>query len=141
MQKTSLGHLAPSDGQAQQHMKGLKVDQAVSVTIVRPRNIKFHRLFFKALDIVWKNGGDEKYDNFNAFRDEILMRAGHYREHVHLSGKISYQAKSISFAKMGELEFNEIYYKCLDVMIEHFMPGMEREKLDKEIRERVGGFY
>ena len=137
LHKTEIGHLAPSDGQAQQTLKKLKVDQPVLVKITKPRNIGMHRKFFALMQIGFDN--QEKYDTLDAFRKEVTMRAGWYKEHHHVTGAISYEAKSIAFNKMDELEFQELFYKCIDVILRHFMPGGDPELLKAEV-ERVSGF-
>ena len=135
--KTELGHLAPLDEKAKSYLKGLKRDQPVYVTLRKPRNPGFHRKFFALMQIGFDN--QEKYDALEAFRKEVTMRAGWYVEHHHLTGKISYEAKSISFSAMDELEFQELFYKCIDIIIEHFMPGTDRQAIEAEV-ERITGF-
>ena len=101
LHKTQLGHLAPSDAQAKEYLRRIKKESPLLVKITKPRNVGFHRKFFALMDIGFEN--QEKYDTLEAFRKEVVMRAGWFVEHHHLTGKISYEAKSISFAKMDEL--------------------------------------
>ena len=107
------------------------------VTVTRPRNIGMHRKFFALMDLAFEN--QDKYTAFEAFRKEVVMRAGWYIEHHHITGKISYEAKSVSFTKMDELEFQELFYKCIDIIIAHFMVGADKGDITAEV-ERVSGF-
>ena len=96
-----------------------------------------HRKFFALMEIGFQN--QDKYDSLEAFRHEVTMRAGWYLEHHHVTGAISYQAKSISFTKMSELEFQELFHKCIGVIIDHFLPGTSADDMKAEV-ERVSGF-
>ena len=138
MKKTASGKLEPADGQALQVLKGIKTDTIVKAKITKPRNVMFHRKFFALLDLAFQN--QDKYDAFEPFRKEVVMRAGWYVEHHHLTGAISYEAKSISFAKMDQIEFEELYWACIDVICKYLMPGMDRNALHSEVQEKIAGF-
>jgi hypothetical protein len=48
----------------------------------------------------------------------VLIAAGFYEQTFGLDGRLRLEAKSISFAKMEEPEFNEVYNRCLDVLLQ-----------------------
>lgn len=125
--------LHADDETGRAYVKKLKPGEAVLVSMRKPRNAKFHRKFFALLNIAYEN--QERYGNFEAFRKEVTMRAGHWDEHVHLSGKVSYTAKSIAFHEMDDLEFGELYQKAIDVIIEHFLPGTDPGELQQAADE------
>lgn len=133
VRKTASQSLAATDDEGREYLKGLALGEPVMVTVKKPRNGKFHRKYFALLGVAFEN--QDKYEDREAFRAEVIMRAGYWVEHVHVSGKVSYTAKSISFASMDELEFSELYRKSVDVIINYFMPGMEPGELDRAVNE------
>lgn len=54
--------------------------------------------------------------SFDAYRDWVTIQAGFYTEHVYPDGSSNRRAKSISFAKMDELEFQQLYKSVLNVL-------------------------
>lgn len=103
----------------------------------KERNYLFHKKYFALLAVAFEN--QDKYDNGEAFRKEVIMRAGYYEKHVHLTGQASYTAKSISFKSMDEMEFEKLYQTSIDVILKHFLVGMEGEKLKEEV-DRIVSF-
>ncbi len=136
LRKTVNGNLSPSDMDSRTYLKNLAVGEDVRVTIKKPRNIKFHRKFFSLLHLAHDN--QDIYDDFDAFRYEVTLRAGFWKEHTHVTGKISYIPKSISFGSMDEIEFAELYSKSIDVILKHFMVGTDPEELARQADEYVG---
>ena len=128
--------LLPDDDTARAYLKRLKPGEPVLVNVKKPRNIKFHRKFFALLQIAFDN--QDKYDDFEAFRKEVTMRAGHWQEHVHVTGAVSYTAKSIAFHNMDELEFSQLYSQAIDAIIAYFMPDTDPEELNRAVEEVLG---
>lgn len=54
--------------------------------------------------------------SFEAYREWVTIQAGYYTEHVYPDGSRNRRAKSISFAKMDELEFQQLYKSALNVL-------------------------
>ena len=131
--RRSRDTLVPGDKVSEALLKKVPMGTFVEVEIKRPRNLQFHRKFFALLHTVFDN--QEKYEDFEAFRKEVTMRCGYWKEHHHLSGKVSYEAKSISFADMDELEFAELYEKAIQVLLENFIPGTDIDALEREVLE------
>jgi len=95
---------------------------------VFPRNPKFHRKMFALLTVgfdCWEP--DRKkfaYDgrpiekNFERFREQVLILAGHYDQVFSLRGdKMELVAKSISYASMDDAEFEVLYSAVIDVLL------------------------
>jgi hypothetical protein len=136
--KAHNNSLRASDGQAEQYLSKIPFNEQLVVSVVRPRNPMFHRKFFSLLQLVFEN--QERYDNFEQFRKEIVMRAGYYEEHVHLTGKVSYTARSLAFDKMDETEFAELYDKCCAVIIEYFWPDIQQHDLEEAVLDYQGEY-
>ncbi|MFC0227432.1 DUF1367 family protein [Serratia aquatilis] len=54
--------------------------------------------------------------SFEAFRSWATIEAGHYLSHYMPDGSIRKEPKSISFAKMDDIEFAELYKATIDVL-------------------------
>lgn len=54
--------------------------------------------------------------SFEAFRAWVTIEAGFYNEYQMPDGTIRKEPKSISFAKMDDLEFSQLYKSVLDVL-------------------------
>ncbi|MDS1351987.1 bacteriophage protein, partial [Klebsiella pneumoniae] len=54
--------------------------------------------------------------SFEAFRAWVTIEAGFYNEYQMPDGPIRKEPKSISFAKMDDLEFSQLYKSVLDVL-------------------------
>ena len=136
MRKNLNQCLEPADDMASEYLRNVKIGEMYLVNIRKPRNLQFHRKFMALIKIAWDN--QERYDVFEAVRKEVTMRAGFFVEHVHISGKVSYEAKSIAFAAMDELEFADLYSKAIDVILKHFMPGTDPEALEQAVEDVLG---
>ena len=136
MVKNQFGKLSAEDDDAKSYMAKLKNGDAVLVKVRKPRNVQFHRKYFALLQTVFEN--QERYEDFEAFRKEVVMRAGYWTIHHHVTGKVSYDAKSIAFDKMDELEFSELYNKSIDVILEYFLPDTSRDELEEAVLDFAG---
>ena len=127
--------LVPSLPVDVEKLRQWKNGEILQVEITKPRNIKFHRKYFALLNIAFDN--QDRYDNFEAFRQEVIMRAGYFKTHIHLSGKQSFSAASISFAKMDEFQFEDLFHKSIDVIINYFMPKASEEDIKKMVEANI----
>lgn len=104
-------------------IKKLKAGEFYNCTISQPRNIKFHRKFFALIKMIYDN--QEIYKSVDRLRKDLLIEAGHVEPWVDFHGEIRREAKSISFAKMTEEEFSELYSLVLDEIVTHFNFGKQ----------------
>jgi len=105
-------------------VQSLKHGETVKAVITKPRNIKFHRKFFSLLNFgfdYWQPApaewqGIQAEKSFKIFREQTTILAG-YREVTHnLDGSVKVVAKSISFAKMEDDEFEKLYKAVFNVI-------------------------
>lgn len=54
--------------------------------------------------------------SFDAYREWVTIQAGYYTEHVYPDGSCNRRPKSISFASMDEIEFQQLYKSALNVL-------------------------
>ena len=101
------------------------------------RNIAFHRKFFALLNMaydLWDPGEiNSKYGtpkkNFTMFRKDTTILAGYYHTVIRLDGSVRIEADSISFSKMDDKTFGELYSNVIDVFIEQ-IPEMNKMTAD-----------
>ena len=111
----SIDGLIPVEEDAEKVLKRIGLGEVVQMDYKPARNYKFHKKFFAMIQHVFEN--QDKYDLLEDMLIEVKLQAGHYQEHVTTGGKITYQAKSISFDHMDELEFQEFYEKAIQGVI------------------------
>ncbi len=99
-------------------LKKIKALKMVKCEITQPRNIGYHRKFFALINMVYQN--QERYNNLDNLRKDLIIEAGFYNEHIDLQGVVQQDAKSISFSKMKEDEFDELFNRVLDQIVNHF---------------------
>ncbi|MCR4303702.1 MAG: DUF1367 family protein [Gallionella sp.] len=131
-------------------LKDMEPGEMARVEAVVPRNGKFHRKFFALLTVGfehWQSGRKHKtykgrpvQKNFETFREDITVLAGFYEQHFDVRGNMVLKAKSISFAKMDDIEFERLYNAVADVLLAHVLTTYAgRDELD-EIVEKVMRF-
>lgn len=124
MTKTISGQLAPMDDFAVQKIAALKVGQAVKVTYRLVRNPKFHRKAFALFKLAFEawDAPELEYKGlpvakeFNQFRKDLTILAGHYKAVVNFRGEVRLNAKSLSFGNMDETEFAQVYKDILNTV-------------------------
>ena len=131
-------------------LKNLEPGELCEITTKLPRNSKFHRKFFMMLTIgfdYWFTGRKQKTykgqpvtKNFDYFRDDVLILAGHYEQTFGIDGKLKLIAKSISFSSMDQPEFEVIYNSVLDVLLGKVLITYKDRDEVNEVVEKMLGF-
>jgi len=98
------------------NLKKLKAGEFLECEIRMPRNVGFHRKFFALINMVYQN--QSTYNNIEHLRRDLIIEAGFYEEWADFNGEVKRRAKSISFSSMGEDEFQELYDRVLDVIVD-----------------------
>lgn len=132
--KTRNGYaLSPAHDTDLEAIKSLPTGQPLRCKITRIRNVDHHRKYFALLNYafdVWEppdNHVGEK--NFDRFRKDIIILAGFYNSYIRLNGDTRLEAKSISFANMGQDEFEQLYDKTIDVIIKYALTNYTGDEL------------
>lgn len=124
------GALWPATEADKERFRKWPQGQVVDVEWKRPRNPQFHRKFFALVNMAYQHSEAPSPD---AFLDSLKILAGHYENIALPDGRIWLRPKSISFANMGEDEFDEFYSRCLDAILTHIMPGVDPAEVEKMI--------
>jgi len=96
----------------------------------KPRNYGYHRKYMAMLKYLEQNC--DKYNCIEAYKQELKLRTGYYTIHTTSKGVEVPILKSISFAEMDQVEFEEFFSKCIDAILMWFIPG-EKEKMIDDI--------
>ena len=138
--KISIDTMVAEDEESRAWLAKRPLHALIEAETKELRNPGHHRKFFALLKIVHENLPERMYDyNIDDFREDLTIEAGHFRNawdwrHQKMRSK----AKSISFAKMDQHEFEQFYDRCCDVIIRDFWPDMDKATLKAEVAEMCG---
>lgn len=116
---------------------------------VIPRNARFHFKFFALLNVgfdAWEPGRKRKtykgfpvQKDFEQFREDVTIAAGHFTQTFGLNGKFKLKAKSISFASMDDAEFERVYSSVANVLLAGVLFRYAgRDELDQVVDKIIG---
>ncbi|OGD52545.1 hypothetical protein A3K80_09185 [Candidatus Bathyarchaeota archaeon RBG_13_38_9] len=130
------GALYPANEEAEEYFKRIKQGVVISCEMRRPRNYKNHLRYFKLLQIVLEN--QEIFTTIEQLKEAIKLMVGHV-DYTRVLNKSTNEwelveiPKSISFASMPELEFQDYFSKSIDAIIKYIIPGMDKDDLLNEV--------
>lgn len=147
----SHGILVPADQTSAEFVGKLIKNDVVTSNFVKPRNYRFHKKWFSLVkfafdhwkpssleDSRWKDVVPEK--SFDRFRKDLIILCGMFNAVYRIDGSVRIEAKSISFAKMDEKEFNELWKLTTKVILEHVLTNYSDDDLDNTVKQ-LEGFY
>lgn len=141
------GLLIPSDEEAREYISKLEEGQVVYLDIKKRRNYQFHKKLFALFNFLYSHWEPQELQDsqwqgvvpersFETFRRDLTILAGHYEAFYRVDGSIRIEAKSLSFGKMGEEEFENLYSNVINVGLKHILTGYDnREQVDNVIME------
>lgn len=132
------GSMWPADEDAQGYLRKIAAGEVIQASVRKARNYAFHKKYFALLKV----GFDcqERYTSPEAFRKEVIILAGWSTTHVHIDGTVSFNADSIAFDKMDELEFDKLYQATINVLLQHFVSHMTEDNLRNAAAEDIVRF-
>lgn len=98
--------------------KKLKAGVQFECDVKKKRNYEFHKKYFALINLVFDN--QERYNNIDHLRKDITIAAGYYTQRLNIKGEVITEADSISFSKMDDFQFSELYSKTLDAIVKYF---------------------
>ena len=138
---TLSGTFKPETDMDKDRLKRFQVGDVLEVPEPkRSRNPAFHRKFFALMNITFNNLPDALKPYFNsmeALRKDVIMEAGFFEDRYTVHGEYYRIPQSISFGKMGEAEFSELYSKCVDTILQYYLIGVQRNDLNQSVAEEV----
>jgi len=144
--KVTEGVLVPDNEQSRDFISKLKTGKTIHADFKNKRNARFHRKYFALLNFAfshweplnlqdpkWKGVTPKK--SFNRFRKDLAILSGFYDATYRVDGSVRVEAKSVSFSKMKEEDFEELYSNTIDVIIQKILTTYTHEELDRTILE------
>jgi hypothetical protein len=117
--------LHPSDPDSLNGLMRMGDGECVLVSIVRPRSVKFHRLYFGMCAVIGENC--EPRRDAESIDLELRIRAGHY-DVILVDGVECRVPKRIAFAKLSAEQWEELFPSLDQAAREHFGIGSDFEK-------------
>ncbi|WP_202803563.1 DUF1367 family protein [Gayadomonas joobiniege] len=133
--------LVPENDETAEAIKKLKVGNVIKVEFKQPRNYEFHKRFFALLKIGFDHWeppeslykGLPVQKNFERFRKDVTISAGYYEPVANIRGEVRAEAKSISFARMTQDEFEKLYNAAANVLLQKVLINYTRPDLDRVV--------
>ena len=122
---SGLMPLYPSDFDEK---RKLKLGQDYEAEIKNPRNVGFHRKFFALVNLGHENTSIDM--PFETYRKYLIMKAGYFKTYQTPKGTF-YEPDSISFGSMSQDQFEEVYSRVLDKVIEDI--GVTKQDIETQL--------
>lgn len=149
LRKTISG-LVPDREEDAELIRRFKVGSVVKAEITHPRNLRFFRKWFALVKVafgLWEetgihatHKGQTILPNFEKFRKDVTILAGHCHPVINVNGELRLEADSISFSHMDEETFERLYSATLTAIVHRVMRGRISEERLREMAERVEEF-
>ncbi len=135
--------LVPVDQESADLLEKFKPNAELKCDITRPRNIGFHRKYFALLDLAFdawempvnEYKGVQIEKNRDRFRKDLMIMAGYGYPVVNIKGDVRFEARSMSFGSMDQTEFEALYSRMVDVILQKIMTHYTRDDLDRVVAE------
>lgn len=133
----------PADQNSAEAMEAMKWGQQYKAEVTQPRNLGHHKKFFALIKVAfdaWEMPVNEYKDvkiqkNADRFRKDLLIMAGYGYPVVNLKNEVRYEAQSMSFASMDQAEFETLYSRVVDVILQRVLTHYTRDDLDRVVSE------
>lgn len=88
-------------------------DQDYEVEIKKKRNYLFHKKYFALINLCFEN--QDIFEDIDDLRYYLTMKSGYVKQ-INTGKGIMPIPKSISFSKMDEIEFEDLYQKTINTV-------------------------
>jgi hypothetical protein len=138
--------LIPSDATQLELFEELKPNGEYKVVLTQPRSLPLHRKFFALLDVAFEAWEPEPQfykgvqieKNRERFRKDIIIMAGYFVPVVNVKGEVRLEAKSISFSRMDQTEFEALYSRVIDIILQKILMHYTRDDLEEQVQKILG---
>lgn len=116
----------------------LKVGSTVRCRVSLPRNYEFHKKFFALVRLTYDNLPLPLVERWKIHSVDDMLRhfkrdLGYFTSSVNELGEREVEYKSISFAAMDKEEFERFYNGSVNLVLDKYIRGLEREDLLAEV--------
>jgi len=141
--KSAGNILIPADAEAVEAVTKFKLGRPFRAIVKMVRQYKFHQKYFTLLDFafdLWEPEiptykGQIVQKEKEEFRKNIIILAGYYKVVFDVNGNLKLRARSISFAKMDQDEFEKLYSATVNVILEKILTNYTKDDLENTINQ------
>ncbi len=147
MTKSPSGALLPASDEELEKLSRFKTGSIIRGSFTLVRNYKFLCKTFTLLNLCYDKFKDSvrpaEYKGvqatpcFETWRENFIILAGHYIVTFNIRGEIKLKAKSLSFAKCSEEEFEKIYSDLINCALKHVYDKSMTEKQLRDLVEQI----
>lgn len=128
----TVSGLKPCTDDDYDQKKKLKIGKVYKAKITLARNYEFHKKYFALINCAWAYQDERVVSHFKSnvdlFRKTVEIAAGNCDTVYNISMKSWTDVpKSISFDKMDEAEFSDLYDRVKDVLFSVFLKGITED--------------
>lgn len=141
MFKNAGGVFTPATDIEAEKLTRFKTGELYTVEVKHGRNYQFHKKVFAFMNFCFEHWqGDKEFldeaAQFDVFRNNLTVLAGYYDAFYSISGSARIEAKSISYAKMSQDDFEMFYSSLIKAAMKHIFQGC-----DQSVEERLVSFF
>lgn len=126
-----ISSLIAVDDDGRDALNSIGQGELIKVKITKARNLKHHKKFFSMIGLVFDN--QDTYPTSKHLLTAVKLEAGWYEDvPITMNGVPHYIPKSISFAKMDQLEFDEFYMQAIAACC-RLLPHLRAEDIEDEV--------
>lgn len=134
--KNTASGLRPLYDDDYEEKRKLKIGQVYKAKITKARNVEFHNKYFALIKCAWEyqdeRGRESLRNNIEGFRKTAEIAAGHCDIIWSLRLKEWVEVpKSIAFDKMDEIEFQGLYDRVFDVLLQTFLRHISEDEFNQ----------
>lgn len=133
------GMFQAADDYALAVWKRAKMSDVICKEMTVPRSTPMHRRYFGLLSMVFENSewASERWPTLDRFREAVQMQAGHFTEGVSMNGSKLYLPESISYSRLDQTEFAELYHRVREILLTRIpeWQGVTPEELEQMLDE------
>lgn len=121
------------DDEQQELFKRFKIGSVIRCNFQEMRNGQFFKKWWALATVsfqIWvetvpniKHKGVEVKPNFERFRKDLTIMAGHYEPTFNIKNELRLDAKSLQWSKMTEATFNELYQDTITTVLQKVIPA------------------
>lgn len=145
MLKSPGGALVPFDEDEGEKTRRWKTGAVVRGEFAEMRNGAFFRKWWTLAKLayeMWQDGlpaqqykGVDVRPEFDRFRKDLTIMAGHFTPVFAANGEMRLEAKSISWAKMKEPTFEKLYSETINVILAKILK--HKNMTERDLRDAV----
>lgn len=133
----TLSGLAPADDHAREILKRWPIGETLKADVRKPRALRTLKRWWVLCNLVSANS--DQFKTPDMVHQYLKLRAGHCDQIIAQStGEIYLIPSSISFDALDETEFQDVWRRAVDVVLQDILPGVSERDLEAEILRLCG---